>query len=185
MVGLGNPGKEYAETRHNVGRMVVDHWAADAGVTLGRLKSFGSVAKVSLSPPVYVADTAGYMNVSGPPAKQMASFYSIEPSHIVVVHDDLDIPFGTIRLKYGGGHGGHNGLKSLQQAFGTADFFRVRIGIGRPEGRKEAAAFVLERFTTDQRAELPFLLDTAQQAAEAIIVEGLTQAQQRFHQPPQ
>ena len=181
MVGLGNPGKEYAETRHNIGQMVVEHWARSAGARANRLKSFGSVATVSMQPKIYVADTTGYMNVSGPPTKQMAGFYGIPASQIVVVHDDLDLPFGTIRLKFGGGHGGHNGIKSIQAAFGSPDFFRVRLGVGRPPGHMDPAKYVLDRFDKDQRTEIPFLLDRATDAVAAIISDGLTAAQQRYH----
>jgi peptidyl-tRNA hydrolase, PTH1 family len=181
VVGLGNPGKEYAETRHNIGQMVVEHWADQARSRLSRLKSFGSVAKVSTNPSVYVAETTGYMNVSGPPTKQIAAFYNSPASHLVAIHDDLDLPFGTIRLKFGGGHGGHNGIKSIQAAFASPDFFRVRMGIGRPPGQMDAAKYVLDRFDKDQRAEIPFLVDRAVDAVQAIISEGLTAAQQRYH----
>jgi peptidyl-tRNA hydrolase, PTH1 family len=181
VVGLGNPGKDYAETRHNIGQMVVERWAADSRSRLSRLKSFGSVAKVSTHPAIYVADTTGYMNVSGPPAKQIAAFYGVPASQLVVIHDDLDLPFGTIRLKFGGGHGGHNGIKSLQAAFASPDFFRVRMGIGRPPGQMDPAKYVLDRFDKDQRTEIPLLLDRAAEAVQAIISEGLTTAQQRYH----
>ena len=181
MVGLGNPGKEYAETRHNIGQMVVEAWANGSPSRLSRLKSFGSVAKVSTNPAIYVADTAGYMNVSGPPTKQIAAFYGVPPSRLVVIHDDLDLPFGTIRLKFGGGHGGHNGIRSIQGSFASPDFFRVRMGIGRPPGQMDAAKYVLDRFNKDQRADIPFLLDRAVDAVRAIISDGLTAAQQRYH----
>lgn len=183
-MGLGNPGKEYTGTRHNIGQMVVQHWAGESGVGLTRLKSFGTIAKVSASPAVYVAETVGYMNVSGPPAKQMATFHKIDASRVVVIHDDLDIPFPSIRLKCGGGHGGHNGVKSFHNAFGTPDFFRIRMGIGRPPGQMDPARYVLGAFTREQREELPLLLDRAKDAIEMIISDGLTAAQQRFHIQP-
>lgn len=181
MVGLGNPGQEYVETRHNIGQMVVEHWAEQSGAQMSRLKSFGSVAKVSRDPAIYVAETAGYMNVSGPPAKQMASYYGVEPSQVVVIHDDLDLPFGAMRLKFGGGHGGHNGIKSLQAAFATAEFFRVRLGIGRPPGQMDPAKYVLNRFDKDQRTEIPHLIERATDAVHLLIRDGLTAAQQRYH----
>jgi PTH1 family peptidyl-tRNA hydrolase len=181
VVGLGNPGKDYADTRHNIGQMVIEHWAEQTRSRLSRLKSFGSVAKVSTKPAIYVAETAGYMNVSGPPAKHIAGFYDVPASRLVVIHDDLDLPFGTLRLKFGGGHGGHNGIKSLQGAFAHPDFFRVRMGIGRPPGQMDAAKYVLDRFDKDQRTEIPFLLDRAVEAVQAIISDGLTAAQQRYH----
>lgn len=181
MVGLGNPGKEYVGTRHNIGTMVVTQWAADAGSRLSRLKSFGNTAKVATHPHIYVAETSGFMNVSGPPAINIARFYGIPPARVVVIHDDLDVPFGALRLKYGGGHAGHNGLKSLQSAFTTPDFFRVRMGIGRPPGRQETARYVLEGFTKEQNQQVPVLLGLAKDAVLTIIREGLTAAQQRFH----
>ena len=181
MVGLGNPGKEYAETRHNIGQMAVEHWADQSRSRLSRLKSFGSVAKVSTDPAIYVAETTGYMNVSGPPAQQIANFYGIPASRVVVLHDDLDLPFGALRLKFGGGHGGHNGIKSIQGSFATPDFFRVRMGIGRPPGQMDAAKYVLDRFSKDQRADIPFLLGRSVDAVQAIISDGLTSAQQSYH----
>jgi PTH1 family peptidyl-tRNA hydrolase len=161
--------------------MVVEHWATQSRSRLSRLKSFGSVAKVSTSPAIYVAETAGYMNVSGPPTKHIAGFYGISAAHLVVIHDDLDLPFGTIRLKFGGGHGGHNGIKSLQTAFASPDFFRIRMGIGRPPGQVDAARYVLERFSKDERSDIPVLLERAVDAALAIVSDGLTAAQQRYH----
>jgi PTH1 family peptidyl-tRNA hydrolase len=122
------------------------------------------------------------MNVSGPPTQQIARFYGVPPDRIVIVHDDLDLSYGTIRLKFGGGHGGHNGLKSLQQALGTADFFRVRMGIGRPPGQMDPAAYVLEGFSKQQLGDLPFFLDSAKDAVTAIISDGLVAAQSIFHQ---
>jgi len=185
VVGLGNPGKEYADTRHNIGSTVVKQWALDSGARLARLKSFGNVAKVSAEPTIYVAETSGFMNVSGPPAFQIARFYGIDAARVVVIHDDLDVPFGSIRLKWGGGHAGHNGVRSLQGSFATPEFFRVRMGIGRPPGRQETARFVLGGFTKDQQKEVPLLVERAKDAVMAIIQEGLTSAQQRIHaQPP-
>ncbi len=181
MVGLGNPGKDYAQTRHNIGQMVVEHWASQSNSRFSRLKSFGSVAKVSTDPAIFVAHTTGYMNVSGPPTKQIAGYYGVPVSQLAIIHDDLDLPFGTIRLKCGGGHGGHNGIKSVQGAFSSPDFFRVRIGIGRPPGQMDAAKYVLDRFDKDQRKDIPFLLDRSVDAVQAIISDGLTAAQQRYH----
>jgi peptidyl-tRNA hydrolase, PTH1 family len=182
VVGLGNPGPKYATTRHNIGQMVIERWADESGGALSRLKSFGSVKKVSATPTIYVAETAGYMNVSGPPTQQIARFYGVTPDRIVIVHDDLDLPYGSLRLKFGGGHGGHNGLKSLQQALGTPDFFRVRMGIGRPPGQMDPAAYVLEGFSKQQLGDLPFFIDSAKDAVTAIISDGLVTAQSIFHQ---
>jgi PTH1 family peptidyl-tRNA hydrolase len=182
VVGLGNPGPKYQATRHNIGQMVVESWAGETAGSLARLKSFGQVAKVSAQPAIYVADTGGYMNLSGPPVASMARFYGVDPSRLIVVHDDLDLPFGALRLKWGGGHGGHNGLKSIQQALSSPDFFRVRMGIGRPPGQMDPAAYVLQEFSPEQKKELPYFIDRAQDASRAIIEEGLTAAQARFHQ---
>lgn len=181
VVGLGNPGPTYQATRHNIGQMVVESWASETSGSLTRFKSHGAVAKVSRDPAVYVAETAGYMNVSGPPVQQIARFHGVSPDRIVIVHDDLDLPFGTLRLKFGGGHGGHNGLKSIQQALGTPEFYRVRMGIGRPPGRMDPARYVLEGFSKDQTATLPIFIDRARDAVEAIIRDGLLIAQGVFH----
>lgn len=182
VVGLGNPGENYRNTRHNIGQMVVESWAEDRSAKLARLKSFGQVAKVSTKPTVYVAETAGYMNVSGPPVASIARYYGIDSTRVVIVHDDLDIPFGQLRLKWSGGHGGHNGLKSIQQAVGSPDFYRVRMGIGRPPGRMDPAAYVLQGFSADQRSELDLFIDRAKEATMAIITDGIASAQARFHQ---
>ena len=182
VVGLGNPGKEYVDTRHNIGQMVVEAWAGETHQRMARLKSFGSVAKVSATPTIFVATTAGYMNVIGPPVAGIARFHGIPPAHLIVIHDDLDLPYGQVRLKIGGGHGGHNGLKSLHTALHTPDFFRVRLGIGRPPGEKDPAKYVLDRFDKSQAVELSSFLERAKDASEAIIRDGLTAAQQRFHQ---
>jgi peptidyl-tRNA hydrolase, PTH1 family len=182
VVGLGNPGKDYADTRHNIGQMVVEAWAEETRQRMARLKSFGTVAKVSSKPAILVAVTAGYMNVSGPPAAGISRFHGIPAHRLIVIHDDLDLPFGQVRLKLGGGHGGHNGLKSLHTALHTPDFFRVRLGIGRPPGQKDPATYVLDRFDKTQTSELPRFIERAKEATEAIIREGLTAAQQRFHQ---
>lgn len=124
-----------------------------------------------------------YMNESGGPVKALMSFFSVDPDHLVVVHDELDIPAGEVRLKQGGGEGGHNGLRSISSSLGTKDYLRVRVGIGRPPGRMEAADFVLRDFSPTERKELPFLLDTAADAAELVVTAGLQVAQQKFHSP--
>lgn len=183
MVGLGNPGDSYATTRHNVGQVVVESWAKDQGVKLSRLKAFGFSARVGVQPTIHVATTAGYMNVSGGPVQSMATYWGIPPERIVVVHDDLDLPFGTLRMKQGGGHGGHNGLKSIQAALGTPDFFRVRLGIGRPPGTMDPAAFVLRPFSKEESAQLPLIIERAKDATRALIDRGLTAAQATYHAP--
>jgi PTH1 family peptidyl-tRNA hydrolase len=134
--------------------------------------------------PVTVARPRSYMNLSGRPVAALSAFYKVPPGRIMVVHDELDLPFGSVRLKLGGGEGGHNGLRSITQAVGTRDYYRVRFGIGRPPGRMDPAAFVLRDFTAAERKELPFLLDRAADAAEALVSNGLAAAQNLFHTEP-
>ena len=134
-------------------------------------------------PRVVLAKSTGYMNVSGRPVSALAAFYGIGPEDLVVVHDELDIPFDTLRLKRGGGEGGHNGLKSITASLGTKDYARVRVGIGRPPGRMAAADYVLKDFSSTERKELPFLVDDAADAVELVIAKGLTDAQQVVHAP--
>ncbi|WP_326503514.1 aminoacyl-tRNA hydrolase [Rothia nasimurium] len=188
IVGLGNPGPEYAATRHNIGQMVLDelavvvggnfkkHSKARAQVLEGRLGVGG--AKVVLVKPLT------YMNVSGGPVAALAQFYGIAPEKIIVVHDELDIPFDSIKLKIGGGEGGHNGLRDISKALGTKNYYRVRTGIGRPPGQMQTADFVLKPFTTVEKKELPFLISNAADATEMLIEEGLLVAQQRYHAAP-
>jgi PTH1 family peptidyl-tRNA hydrolase len=192
VVGLGNPGARYAGNRHNVGAMVVDELAARHGsARLKAHKARASVAEVRLGvlpggapgPKAVLAVPSSYMNESGGPVKALIKFFSIDPDHLVVLHDELDIPAGEVRLKRGGGEGGHNGLRSITSALGTKDYLRVRVGIGRPPGRMEAADFVLRDFSVTERKELPFLIGDAADATEQLLSEGLTAAQQRWHSP--
>lgn len=185
VVGLGNPGQPYEGNRHNVGQMVLAELAdrlqarfkprhkARSAVAEGR--SYGAGAKYVLAKP------DSFMNESGGAAAALLQYYSLEPDRMIVVHDELDIPFDTLRLKFGGGHGGHNGLRSVIKSVGTGDFARVRVGIGRPPGRQDAADFVLHDFASAERATLPSLLSDAADAIELITTEGLTAAQLRFH----
>ena len=192
VVGLGNPGPRYAANRHNVGVMVVGELAERAGVTLRTHKGRVSAASVRVpsppgpggSTPAVLAVPTSYMNESGGPVKALAGFYSVPPERLVVIHDELDIPFGQVRLKLDGGEGGHNGLRSVSSALGTRQYLRVRVGIGRPSGRMQAADFVLRDFSKDERAELPFVLTDAADAVESLLTDGLVAAQQRFHAPP-
>jgi PTH1 family peptidyl-tRNA hydrolase len=188
VVGLGNPGPSYAGHRHNVGFLVVDelarrmgspfraHKSGRAEVVEGRLGAPGSAA-----PRVVLAKSRGYMNESGGAIKTLTTFYKVPPARTVVVHDELDIPFGTLRVKLGGGDNGHNGLKSLRSSLGTGDFYRVRAGIGRPPGRQEVADFVLSNYSATERKELPFQVDVAADAVETLILEGLERTQQKFN----
>ena len=192
VVGLGNPGARYAGNRHNVGAMVVDELASrHGGARLKAHKARASVAEVRLGvlpggapgPKAVLAVPSSYMNESGGPVKALMQFFTIDTDHLVVLHDELDIPAGEVRLKKGGGEGGHNGLRSISSALGTKEYLRVRIGIGRPPGRMEAADFVLRDFSVAERKELPFLLGDAADAAEQLVSEGLLSAQQRWHSP--
>ncbi|TLH67436.1 aminoacyl-tRNA hydrolase [Mycolicibacterium cosmeticum] len=183
VVGLGNPGPNYAKTRHNLGFMVADilagrigsgfkvHKKSGADVATGRL---GGRSVVLAKPRVY-------MNESGRQVGPLAKFYSVPPADIVVLHDELDIDFGRVRLKLGGGEGGHNGLRSVASALGTKDFQRVRIGVGRPPGRKDPAAFVLETFSSVERPEVPLLCENAADATELLLQVGLEAAQNTVH----
>ena len=188
VVGLGNPGPAYAGHRHNAGYLVVEELASRMGaafrahktgradVVEGRLGMPGAPG-----PRVVLARPRCYMNESGGPVKALAAFYKVEPEQLVVVHDEIDIPFGTLRVKLGGGDNGHNGLRSLRSALGTGDFYRVRSGIGRPPGRQEVADFVLSNYSTTERKELPFEVDRAADAVESLVTEGLAETQQRFN----
>jgi PTH1 family peptidyl-tRNA hydrolase len=191
VVGLGNPGPQYAGNRHNVGAMVVDELVRRSGTTLRTHKARAHAAQVRIGtgpggvpgPPAVVAVPSCYMNESGGPVKALLSFFSVPAERLVVVHDELDLEAGTVRLKRGGGEGGHNGLRSISSSLGTRDYHRVRVGIGRPPGRMDAADFVLRDFSPTERKELPFLLDDAADAVEQLVTLGLLDAQQRVHAP--
>jgi PTH1 family peptidyl-tRNA hydrolase len=183
VVGLGNPGPDYAKTRHNLGFVVADiladrigsgfkvHKRSGAEVTTGRL---GGRSLVLAKPRVY-------MNESGRQVGPLAKFYSVAPADVIILHDELDIDFGQIRLKFGGGVAGHNGLRSVSSALGTNDFQRVRIGVGRPPGRMDGAAFVLGNFTSAERKEVPTICEQAADATELLIELGLEPAQNTVH----
>ncbi|GAA4158886.1 aminoacyl-tRNA hydrolase [Gryllotalpicola daejeonensis] len=184
VVGLGNPGPAYANTRHNVGQMVVDELAARASATFKSHKTNSHVAEGRLrvgGPKLILAKSNGYMNTSGGPVSQLLKFYSLEPSQLIVVQDELDIPFDTLKLKFGGGHGGHNGVRDIIKATGTGDFTRVRVGVGRPPGSSDAADHVLKAFSSAERKNLPILIADAADAIELITTDGLTAAQLKFH----
>ena len=185
VIGLGNPGQEYAGTRHNVGQMVAEELARRGGVALkSHSKTRTRAASVRIGgESVAVAVPMSYMNVSGGPVSSLAKYQSVEPTAVIVIHDELDIPFGTVRLKRGGGSAGHNGLKDITKALGTPDYVRVRVGIGRPPGRMDAATFVLKPFSAAERKELDMLIVDAADAVEAVLELGLEAAQQRWHSP--
>lgn len=186
VVGLGNPGPEYAAHRHNVGFMVVDLLAERMGVRFKRqVRSRAQVAEGWLPGPggtkVVLAKPQSFMNLSGGPVSGVAGFYSVGLDRLVVVHDELDLPYGTLRLKRGGGEGGHNGLRSISKSLGGREYARVRFGIGRPPGRQDPADFVLRAFSTVERKELDVLLERAADATEAVVEHGLEWAQNAFH----
>ena len=182
VVGLGNPGPKYAATRHNAGALVVDELAARVG---GRWKAHRSRTEIVegrlAGVPVVLAKPVTYTNESGGPIVNVARFFKIPVERAVLVHDDLDLPFGAIRLKLGGGEGGHNGLRSASSALGTKDYLRVRFGIGRPPGRQDPADYVLREFSAAERKELAYLLDRAADATEVVLGRGLEEAQNAFH----
>jgi PTH1 family peptidyl-tRNA hydrolase len=182
IAGLGNPGPEYAGTRHNAGHMVADLLAERMGARFKAHRTRNDVADGRLAGvPVTLAKPRTYMNLSGGPVVAIAAFYKIPPERIVVIHDELDIPSGSVRLKFGGGDNGHNGLRSITQAFGTNEYYRVRFGIGRPPGRMDAATYVLRDFTAADRKELPLLIDRCADALETLLSKGLAVAQNTFH----
>jgi PTH1 family peptidyl-tRNA hydrolase len=186
VAGLGNPGPGYAGHRHNVGQMALAELADRVSASFTTHKTNSTVGEARLSPggpKLVLAKPNTFMNLSGGPVAALLHFYSLDPSHLIVLHDELDIPFDTVRLKAGGGHGGHNGVRDIAAAIGTPDFTRVRIGIGRPPGRQDAAAFVLKPFSKEEREVLPNLLSDAVDAAELVITDGLLEAQQRYHAP--
>ncbi|MFD9948016.1 aminoacyl-tRNA hydrolase [Nonomuraea sp. NPDC059023] len=178
IVGLGNPGDEYAGNRHNAGFMVLDELAARAG---GKFKAHKSRSAVLETRPAILAKPLTYMNLSGGPAKLLADFYKVVPERMIVVHDELDVPYGALRAKLGGGDNGHNGLKSITKVFGTRDYLRVRFGIGRPPGRMDPAAYVLKDFATAERKDLAFLVDRAADVVESLMERGLEVTQNEFH----
>lgn len=185
VVGLGNPGPEYAGHRHNIGYMVTDELASRMGSPFRSHKSGrADVVEGRLGiggPRVVLARPRGYMNECGGSVKALATFYKVAPDHVVAIHDELDIAFGTLRTKLGGGDNGHNGLKSMRSSLGTGDFYRVRAGIGRPPGRQDVADFVLSNYSTVERKELPFQVSDAADAVESLITDGLEKTQQRFN----
>jgi PTH1 family peptidyl-tRNA hydrolase len=186
VVGLGNPGPSYAANRHNVGHMVLDvlagrvggsfkaHRRARSDVLEGRL---GGVPGQR----VVLAEPRAYVNESGGPVSALLGYYDIRPGRMVVVHDELDIPYGTLRVKFGGGDNGHNGLKSIRRSIGTGDYHRVRFGIGRPPGRQDPAAFVLRDFSTAERKELDWAVDRAADCVESLVCEGLERTQNQYN----
>ena len=186
VAGLGNPGPEYAGNRHNVGAMVLELLAGRIGARFSRHRTTTMLAEGRLrpgGPKLVLARPLSYMNTSGGPVSSAAAYFGIPPERVIVLHDDLDLPFETIKLKADGGHGGQNGVRDIIKALGTPDFVRVRVGIGRPPGRQDAADYVLRDFGAAEKARLPFVLDDAADAVELIVEQGLLAAQQKVHAP--
>jgi PTH1 family peptidyl-tRNA hydrolase len=185
VVGLGNPGREYAGNRHNVGFMVAELLAGRLGGRFGRHKrAVAEVAEGRLGfggPKLVLMKPLTYMNLSGGPVVALAQFHKIPPDRVIAVHDELDIPYGQLRVKCGGGEGGHNGLRSMSKSLGTKDYVRVRFGIGRPPGRQDPADFVLSDFSSAERKELEFLVDRAADVVESVITKGVEPTQNLYH----
>ncbi|MFJ2742657.1 aminoacyl-tRNA hydrolase [Streptomyces sp. NPDC087440] len=186
VVGLGNPGGEYAANRHNVGWMVADLLASRIGGKFKSHKARAQVLEGRIGPPgpfnrrVILAKPLSYMNLSGGPVTALRDFYKVPTANIVAIHDELDIDYGVLRLKLGGGDNGHNGLKSMTKSMGPA-YHRVRFGIGRPPGRMQVADFVLKDFSGAEKKELDYFVDRAADAVEALLIEGLERAQSTYN----
>ncbi|MEV6359460.1 aminoacyl-tRNA hydrolase [Nocardia asteroides] len=183
VVGLGNPGPEYERTRHNVGFLVADVLAERVGGRFAVHKKSGAdLLQARLDGrQILIAKPRAYMNLSGRPVAALAKFFSVPVDQVIVVHDELDLPFGTIKLKQGGGEGGHNGLRSISQALTTKDYLRTRIGIGRPPGRQDPADYVLKPFAAPERKEVPVIVEQAADAVEMLLKVGLETAQNSLH----
>ena len=186
VAGLGNPGDQYAATRHNVGQMVIDQLAKRHSVKLASHKSRTHIAAYKLgvgidAHQIILAKSHSYMNETGGPIKALANFYSVEPANIIVLHDELDIGFAAIRTKLGGGDNGHNGLKSMTSAFNTPDYYRVRLGIGRPMGQQDPADFVLKQFSKEEKKDLDEFIERGADVVEFLIEKGLEFTQGKFN----
>lgn len=182
VVGLGNPGPRYAATRHNAGFLVVELLAERVGGRFKAHKGRCDIVETRIAGrPVVLVKPKSFMNSSGGPIVSISRFYKVPVEQITIVHDDLDLPFGTLRIKRGGGDGGHNGLRSATSALGSKDYARVRFGIGRPPGRQDPADYVLREFAAAERKEVPFLVDRAADAVEVLLAQGLEAAQNQFN----
>jgi peptidyl-tRNA hydrolase, PTH1 family len=185
IAGLGNPGRQYAGNRHNTGFTVADVLAGRIGARFSHHRSRAEVATGRLAGlPAVLVKPMTFMNLSGGPVASVSGFYKIPPGRVVVVYDELDLPFGTIRLKLGGGDNGHNGARSVTAALRTRDYYRVRVGIGRPPGRMEPTDFLLSDFSAVERKEVPMLIERAADAVEVLLHDGLAAAQNQIHPAP-
>jgi PTH1 family peptidyl-tRNA hydrolase len=186
VVGLGNPGDQYAATRHNIGQMVIDELARRHSVKFSSHKSRTDIAAFKLgvgidAHSVIIGKSKSYMNETGGPVKALANFYSVEPENIIALHDELDIPFAAIRTKLAGGDNGHNGLKSMTSSFGTPNYYRIRLGIGRPMGQQDPADFVLKAFSKVEQKDLAEFIDRGADVVESLISKGLEATQSAFN----
>lgn len=189
VIGLGNPGPKYETTRHNIGHLVIDALTDRFGASLSSHKQSNTrtaSVRIGIGPgrpgeAAILAVTNSYMNVSGGPTSSLLKYFNIGPENLIVIHDELDLDFGTIKLKKGGGEGGHNGLKSISQSLGTKDYIRLRFGVGRPPGRQDPADYVLSNFSATERKDLGVLIEEAGDAVEDVILNGLEGATMRLH----
>jgi PTH1 family peptidyl-tRNA hydrolase len=183
VAGLGNPGERYAKTRHNIGRMVVEELARETGATFRKVRFLPIEAAETRidDEPILLARSTRFMNESGHSYASLATKRGIDPEHLIAVHDELDLPAGTFRVKRGGGNGGHNGLRSLDQALRTPDYLRIRVGIGRPPGRQDPADFVLEPVGRKEEAEVELHVARAAEVVRSLIADGLERTQDRFN----
>jgi PTH1 family peptidyl-tRNA hydrolase len=183
VAGLGNPGDRYAETRHNAGAMVVDILASDGGERFRKAR-FVPVETAEITVDgrrAWLAKSLRFMNESGPSYASIAKKHDVTPDHVIAVHDEIDLPFGALKVKIGGSTAGHNGLKSLQQSLRTPDFLRVRVGVGRPPGRQDPADYVLQPFAKREEADVAILIDAAADAVRSLILEGLAATQDKHN----
>lgn len=186
LIGLGNPGKEYEKTRHNIGAALISEYAKKAGVKFSSHKSRADIAEISIGVgaqrvSLVAATLRCYMNESGGPTSSLANFFKVSSDHIIIAHDELDIPFQAIRIKYGGGDNGHNGLKSVTSGLSSSDYYRIRLGIGRPIGEQDPADFVLKAFSAAERKDLDLFLQRGIDAIELLITQGIEKAQNSFN----
>jgi PTH1 family peptidyl-tRNA hydrolase len=182
LAGLGNPGKEYSQTRHNIGFLVVDALAARLGQDLNKQKFDAAFAKARVrSRDLFLVKPMAYMNRSGPPIQRLASYYKVDMGDIIVVHDDMDLEYGKIKLVQGRGHGGHNGIRSIIDAFGRKECIRIRVGVGHPGGRKDVTGHVLGKFTPDEQKDLDDLIESAVDACVSILENGVVKAMNKIN----
>ena len=186
LIGLGNPGIEYEKTRHNIGAALISEYAKKAGVKFSSHKSRADIAEISIGVGaqrvlLIAATLRCYMNESGGPTSSLANFFKVNSDHIIIAHDELDIPFQSIRVKYGGGDNGHNGLKSVTSGLSSSDYYRIRLGIGRPIGEQDPADFVLKPFSSAERKDLDLFLQRGIDAVELLITQGIEKAQNSFN----